>query len=315
MWTISRACVRSTFLRGAAAEPLADYYAVGEPSAPSSSTITAGRSSSPARTTEALSRSRYGTTYVRLTEDHGTDTWTSLLVGSLVPTSPRSGAVPGSGEPTRDSGMRWPESSEKSVLRGFSPRTRPSSFGSGSTSSYRTLTRSGMMRSGVVSPRPSSAPPTSGTGYGFLGSPGHPGSNEERKALFAKIDAQKHLNCVVLPSKRFEFWPTPTYSDAKNSGSLSQLRRTYIPLSCRAKMNLTASGRNTVFDNVHTGRPNPVFLAWLMGCPSTWSSLGAMETCSFLLWLHVHSSILRRDSPECGILSGNKGGEPCRQAR
>ena len=295
MWTISRALRRSTFSPDQAEVFSADYCVGGGLSAPSSSTSTAGRSSSPGRTTELLSRSRFGTMFVRSTDCHGEDAVTSCAAGSPAPRSLLSGNGPVSADRSRAFGAKWPESSERSGRPGSSPKTLPISRASDSTSCYRILPRSGMMRNGAVSPRPSSAPPTSGTGFGFWGAPGKPLPEEERLRLFAQIDAQAESHHALLPPKTFEFWPTPTYSDAKNCGSLSQLKRKYIPLSCRVRMYRSYSGKNTIFMREEPGHPNPMFVAWLMGFPSTWSSLEAMETRRFLSWLHGHFSILQED--------------------
>lgn len=296
MWTISKALRRSIFSQDPGEEFSADYYLDGGQSAPSSSTSTAGRSSCPAKTTGVLSRSRYGMTFARSTDGLGEAAVMLCAGASPARTAARLEEEQASTERSQGCGRRCHASSGKSGQRGFSPRTRRDYSGSGSTSSYETLTRSGMMRNGVVSPLPSLAPPTSGTGFGFLGEPGKPLTEEERLYLFAQIDAQDVQSHIVLPAKTFEYLPTPTYSDAKNCGSVSQLKRAYVPLSCRVRMTTDEENGVTVFNRVRRGRTNPRFLAWMMGFPSRWSSLGGMGTLRFLSWLHAHSSILRRGS-------------------
>lgn len=294
MWKISKACARCTSLQVPAAGCSGGCCVGGVQSVPSSSTSTAGRSSWHDRTMARWILFRSGTTCVRLTESPGEDRSTSSPEDSLVPTSPRSADGPGSTGRSPDSGRRWPASSERSDRPGCSSRTPPPSSSSGSTSSYRTLTRSGTMRNGVVSPRPSSAPPTSATGFGYWGAPGKPLPEQERKALFAKLDDQAHLNWVILPPKTFEFFPTPTYSDAKNYGSISQLKRVYIPLSCRVRMSTDSITGEIGFSNTGRGRTNPAWCEWLMGQPLKWNSLEPLETRSFLSWLRSHSGILHR---------------------
>ena len=296
MWTISKALRRSIFSQDPGEGCSADYYLDGGQSAPSSSTSTAEKCSSPGRTTGRSNRSRFGTTFARSTDGLGEAAVMLCAGASPARTAARLEEEQESTERSQGSGRRCPASSGKSGQRGFSPRTRLDSSGSGSTSSYATLTRSGMMRHGVVSPLPSLAPPTSGTGFGFLGEPGKPLTEEERLDLFAQIDAQDAQSHIVLPAKTFDYLPTPTYSDAKNCGSVSQLKRAYVPLSCRVRMTTDAANGVTVFNRVRHGRTNPRFLAWMMGFPSKWSSLGGMGTLRFLSWLHAHSSILRRGS-------------------
>lgn len=294
MWTISKALRRSIFSQDPEEECSADYYLDGGPSAQSSSTSTAGRSSCPAKTTGALIRSRYGMTFARSTDGLGEVAVMFCVGASPARTAARSEEEPASTERSRGSGRRCHASSVKSGQHGSSPRTLRDSSGSGSTSYYETLTRSGMMRHGVASPLPSLAPPTSGTGFGFLGEPGKPLTAAERLDLFAQIDSQDVQSHIVLPEKAFAYLPTPTYSDAKNCGSVSQLKRAYIPLSCRVRMTTDVTNGVTVFNRVRHGRTNPRFLAWMMGFPSKWSSLEGMGTLRFLSWLHAHSSILRR---------------------
>ena len=286
MWTISRACVLSTFSQEQGAEPLADYYLAGIPYAPSSSTGTAAKCSSPARTTVPSIRSRYGTTSGRLRGIRGEDALMSLLVDSLVRTYPLSGNEGGSKERSHASGGSSRGLSEKSALSGFSPRTRPTSFGSGSTSSYRILTRSGMMRSGCVSPRPSVAPPTSETGFGYWAKDV---TRKDRSHLKDVVMALNRGEPVTVPQRDFEFWPTPTYSDARNYGTPNQLLRNYIPLSTRLRINPDGSW------NTALGRANPRWTAWLMGWPDSWTSLEPMETDRFRAWLRAHSWSSGRD--------------------
>ena len=294
MWTISKACARCISLQVPAVACSEDCSADGVQSVPSNSTSTAGRSLWHDRTTERWTLFQSGTTCVRLTEGPGRDTWTSSRGASPVTTSLRSADGPASVARSPDSGLRWPASSARSGRPGCSSRTPLISSSSDSTSSYRTLTRAGTMRNGVVSPRPSSAPPTSVTGFGYWGVPGKPLPEVKRKDLFAKIDAQDHQRWVLLPPKTFEFFPTPTYSDAKNYGSTSQLKRAYIPLSCRVRIVTDTGTGAVVFNNTRDGRTNPVWCEWLMGQPLKWNSLEPLEMRSFLSWLHAHSKILQR---------------------
>ena len=88
---------------------------------------------------------------------------------------------------------------------------------------------------------------------------------------------------VRLPMMRFEFWPTPTRTDAKNRGVPSQLLRKYIPLSCRVRM--LPDGR---FD-ASGGRTNPEFVEWLRAWPMSWTDLRPLETDRYHTWLRGRS--------------------------
>jgi len=279
MRTISRALVRSTSSPVPEAASSADCCADGVPSAPSSLTPSAARSWLRDRTTEAWSRSLYGTTYALLTDGPGAAAVTSCVAAFRVSRSLRSASVPASGESTPASGARWPVSSTRSSPAGFSLRTPPTSSSSDSTSSYRILTRAGTMRSGCVFPRPSSEPPTSGTGYGYLPNVAHPDYLVERERLKDAIACLKAGRAdVKLPEKAFAFWPTPTHSDAKNTGSPTQLLRRYIPLSCRVRIAPDGS-----FDATG-GRTNPTFVEWLMAWPLGWTDLRPLATDRLRTW-------------------------------
>jgi hypothetical protein len=94
---------------------------------------------------------------------------------------------------------------------------------------------------------------------------GDPSRGRELERLKALAHAIELGVDVRLPSKRFAFWPTPTRSDAKNTGVPSQLYRQYIPLSCRVRIVEDGS-----FDS-RGGRANPAFVEWLMGYPIGWT--------------------------------------------
>lgn len=283
MWTISRALARSTCLPVPEEDFSAECFSDGEPSALWKSTGTAVMSLWSGRMTETLRSSPYGTTCAHLTEGRGPDAVTSCVAAFRARTCHPSGTVPESGAASPASGASLPESPVRSGHGGFSLRTPPTSSSSGSTSSYRTLTRSGTMRNGNVSPRPSSEPPTSGTGYGYLPRRERP-EYEETLERLRKLAS--HLAAGVnmfLPEKEFAFWPTPTRSDAKNTGVPSQLYRQYIPLSCRVRImpdRTFYAGR---------GRSNPEFVEWLMGWPMGWTALRPLATGRFQSWRHGHS--------------------------
>lgn len=278
MWTISRALAQSTCLPVPEGDFSADCFSDGEPSAPWRSTGSAATSSWRDKTTGLWRTSPYGTTCAHLTEGRGPDAVTSCVAAFRARTCHRWGTAPASGAASPASGASSPASPERSAPGGFSLRTPPTSSSSGSTSCYRTLTRSGTMRNGNACPRPSSAPPTSGTGYGYLPkreSPDYREALERLRRLARDIAAGRN---PPLPPKEFAYWPTPTRSDAKNRGVPSQLTRQYIPLSCRVRM--TPNGR---FD-AGGGRANPEFVEWLMGWPMGWSALEPLATARFLTW-------------------------------
>lgn len=257
-----------------------EYSVAGEPSVRLRSTSSAGRCSSPVRTTERSRLSRYGMTFGPSTEFRSAVVLTSWLAGFPARTCLLSETGLESGVTSQDCGRSSRGSSEKSDRSGCSWRIRQTSSGSDSTSSYMTLTRSGTMRNGLACQRPSSEPVTSETGFGYLQ---RYGDQEMRFTLQKLVEDGKDSRTVELPPKEFEFFPTPTYSDAKNRGTLSQLLREYIPLSCRVRMT------DGVFDNSPGGRTNPMWTEWLMGWPITWNSLEPLATDRFRQWLQRHS--------------------------
>ena len=139
------------------------------------------------------------------------------------------------------------------------------------------------MRNGNVYPRPSSEPPTSGTGFGYWERPATPGRKPGPPDQILAAVRVLEYGWDALPAKRFEFWPTPTRSDARNRGVPSQLLRQYIPLSCRVR--ILPDGR---FDT-RPGRTNPEFTEWLMGWPMGWTALEPLATGRFRSWLLGHS--------------------------
>jgi hypothetical protein len=144
------------------------------------------------------------------------------------------------------------------------------------------------MRNGTVFPRQSSAPLTSGTGYGYW--PDSIAYIPDRLQLEDTVRKLLRGETARLPTKRFEFLPTPTRSDARNKGSPSMLLRKYIPLSCRVRILedgwFDASG----------GRTNPEFVEWLMAWPIAWTDLKPLATDRLHTWLLGLSPFSLRDS-------------------
>lgn len=296
MWTISRALGKYTFLQAREEVFSPDIFSAGAPSALSRSTSSAVRFLSPDKTTGLLTHSRYGMTYALLTGDRGEDAVKSCVEVFRARMCHHSETERVYAEPNPACGERWRELQARYPRPMFSSRTPPASRNSGSTSCYETLTRSGTMLNGSAYPVQISAPLTSGTGYGFLApndSPDYTKTLRRVEATVADILAGKS---VKLPEKRFEFWPTPTRSDARNTGSPKQLLRKYIPLSCRVR--ITDDGRF----NASGGRTNPEFVEWLMGWPMGWTGLKRLGMDKFLTWRQARFAISRDGSKQ----------DPCR---
>lgn len=294
MWTISRALARSTCFPVPAAASSAECFLDGGPSAQSSSAAIAGRCWSPGRMTGLLTLSRYGTTCELLTDDRGAGAAIYCVAAFRARIYRPSATAPASTEASRASGVSSPASPARPGRSGCSSRTRRTSSSSDSTSYYEILPRSGTMRSGRACPRPSSAPPTSGTGYGYL-----PRIHDREYATeLAKLEETIIKlwagEPARLPKKEFAFWPTPTRSDARNTGTPGQLVRRYIPLSCRVRIR-----EDGTFD-ASGGRANPEFVEWLMAWPMGWTALKPLETDRLRTWLQGLSPSCRQGSETSG---------------
>ena len=292
MWILSRAmaCGRSTCSQAQAAESSEACSSDGAQSAPSRSTSSAARCSAHDRTTDPSSRSRSGTTFGHSTDDPGEAAAMSCVADFRARTYLPSETAPEYEETSHASGTSSPGSPERSSRSGYSRKTPQTSRSLDSTSCYKTLPRSGTMRNGSVYQRPSSAPLTSETGYGYLPGAASYLFKKERGRLEETVRRLARGEDARLPEKVFAFWPTPTRTDAKNKGTPSQLLRKYIPLSCRVRM--LPDGR---FD-ASGGRANPEFVEWLMAWPMSWTALSPLGTDRLRTWRQRHSLTLLQDS-------------------
>ena len=164
----------------------------------------------------------------------------------------------------QDSGARCSESFARFDRDTCSWKTRQCSLLAGSEEFSETWPRAGSMRSGWCSARMTSELRTEGNESGF--------------------------------------WATPTCNDAKNNGSLSQLKRNSMPLNLQVmwptplasdwkgpnrSSRRSASGHGLAV--AAGGKLNPTWVEWLMGWPLGWTGSEPLETDKFLSWLQEHS--------------------------
>jgi len=286
------------------AEYSPDRCSDGEPSAPSKSTPTPPAYWWPDRTTAACPRSPFGTTYARLTADHGEALLTWYRAGFRARTSASPGAeqasranAPASGQNTRGSFARFDPDSRLW-------RTPQLSLLGGLESFSETWPRSGTMRNGACWERPMLVPLTSanasGSSHGMLPTPTATNAKQGLNSTAGGSSAGRPLlpmAAVMWPTPRacdgaknartldgarreaerkggpqdlgtaVKLWPTPTANDAKNSTlPPSQITRDGIPGE------LLRSGTPP------GGQLNPEWVEWLMGWPIDWTALEASAT-------------------------------------
>lgn len=124
----------------------------GEPSAPSKSKTTRAKCSSNAKTTDALSPSRYGMTSAPSTANHGEELLTSYLAAFHAKTS--APLARGQGLAVKDPvfGLRWPELFARYDRDTYSWKTHQDLFATEWTELQVTLPRWGMIASGRLCP-------------------------------------------------------------------------------------------------------------------------------------------------------------------
>lgn len=175
------------FSQALVAEYSVDSSLAGELSAQSSVMPTAQPFWRRGKTMEPSSPSRFGQTFAPLTEEHGVALLTSFLAASHARTSAQQERGQASRVRDRDCGLssrgsfaRWSRSS-------CGWRTVQRSLLGGSMSFSGTWPRSGSMRSGVCSERPTSASRTGASGYGFS-LPTPSGVNGGRNHTMGRVD-------------------------------------------------------------------------------------------------------------------------------
>lgn len=184
----------------------------------------------------------------------------SFVEGSLVRTSPAQENGPGSTVNAPASGPSTGESSKKRGRGSSLSKTSRASERPGSIESFKTWPRSGMMRSGIVSPLQASAPLTSVTG-----------SSSSRGTV--------HECDFPTPTMaRKDLWPTPVVTDAKSSGRANVTTGvmhpgTSLTDAVRASSAPEPSPGGAPGAKLKSGLVlNPDWVELLMGLPGDWTS-------------------------------------------
>ena len=221
---------------------LADSLSVdnwdGDPYALSSSIYMLVQSSWPDKTTAASPHSQFGMIYAPLMDIPGGGTSTSSPEDSPAKTSAPQEPRPGFQGLDLGFGKKCSGSSPKYDLSSYSSRTPQTSEPRALTSSFKTLPRSGSMRSGVCSERDKLEPPIGVKECGLSGI------------------------------------PTPTAGDSKGSGSRNTPGSRARP---GLSLTDYVRGDGGTGRQPNGGPLNPVWVEWLMGWPLGWTGLSASE--------------------------------------
>jgi hypothetical protein len=269
----------------------------GQPSARSSASPRPGECSSPARTTDASTHSRSGTTCGPSTDDPGVGWWISSLADSRVRTSARperARALKASG---RDSGETWQGSFAKWDRASCSWKTHQFSLLGGLESFSATWPRWGMMRDGACWERSMPALRTSESESGLWATPTASTGGPEpegktgrklvtRVKMWPTVTVCGNYNRKGASAKSGDglatavaTCPTPRSRDWKDTGTVPPSR-------------MIDPGKDSLGQWVARTEPggslNPTWVEWLMGWPLGWTDSAHSGTDKFRQWLRSH---------------------------
>ena len=268
----------------------------GEPFVPSNRTPTPQAYCLPDRMTELSRLSRYGMTFLPLTEDRGEVLSKSFRAGFLARTSQSPEEAKASTAKKAASGASSLESFARFDHDSSSWKTPQRSLIGDSESFSETWPRWGSMRNGVCWERTTSKRLTSATEYGsWLATP-------TAKANQMSPSMQKNPGCAawtqmlptpsacsygtnqgggggrvgkVRPSLQTmaskNLWPIPTAHNAKEGSYPAEHARNTPTLAAQAG-----------------GQLNPTWVEWLMGWPLAFTDLRPLATDRFRQWLNSH---------------------------
>tara|TARA_S200002703_G_scaffold5911_1_gene6609 strand:- start:119 stop:1003 length:885 start_codon:yes stop_codon:yes gene_type:complete len=272
-------------------EPVEEYSEAkcldGEQCALWNGTHTQQASWLPAKTTKHSTLSRSGLTYKPLTDDLGEAVLMSFLEDFPAKTYPVQEKEPALTESEAVCGDTWRESSMKFDLNTSSWKTHQCLWDEDLPESSVTLPRWGMMRDGVLWERTTLPLLTSGTGSGLWHTPRVLEIDESyeqyqermKKHPNPKNNTKKKASNFTMQVKNPQLWPTPRCFMHKDA------------LKDRGKSNL-GEVINEMEGMKITGQLNPNWVEWLMGWPTGWTDLNALETDKFLMWPHTHGNSL-----------------------
>jgi len=299
----------------------------GEQCALWSGTPTPQASWLPVKTTKRLTLFRSGMTYKPLTDDLGEAVLMSFLEDFPVRTYPVQEKEPALTESDQVCGDTWQESSMKFDLNTSSWRTHQCLWDEDLPESSVTLPKWGMMQNGVLWERTTSPLLTSGTGSGLWHTPRVLEIDESyeqyqermKKHPNPKNNTKKKASNLTMQVKNPQLWPTPRvggeegYETVKErKGHSAAVHHNLLAAVQHSQMwptpqaNEDAAGtpngkmqrmlgnceeiRGKTKEEWATGALNPTWVEWLMGWPTGWTDLNALETDKFLMWPHTHGN-------------------------
>ena len=242
-----------------------------------------GRCCSSGSATESCPVSQFGTILPPSTGDHGADSWTWSVAGSLVRISAQQERVQDSAGSVLDCGPKWPGSFAKWDRNSCSWKTRQYSLLGGLESFLETWPKWGMMCHGECWERPTLGHRTKGTESGSPALFATPAANMQGEMMPARAKElgwewmgtyyrkPKGVKANTSLTHQVHAWPTPTAS----VGGVEPEGKTGRKL-------VTQVG----------GSLNPAWVEWLMGWPLGWTDLKPLEMAKFQQWLHSHGEPL-----------------------
>jgi len=259
-----------------AGESLAGNSSDGEPSAPLNTNHTPAPSSVLGRTTAVSNRSRFGTMFGPLTEQHGEAVLTSFLGDFLVRTS----VAPEKGQESPENeaafGEKWRELFVKFDPVSSGWKTHQCLFQEALDWSSLTLPRWGMMRDGELWELPTPEHLTDGKESGLWPTPRC--QMTRRPVEVRKGGDRGNLEEIVAIRMTY---PTPTKHNSKECDAPSEANRNEPSLTHVAR-----GGDKTL-----PTRLNPAWVEWLMGWPIYWTALNESETANaHKQWLSLGNS-------------------------
>ncbi len=221
-----------------------------------------------------------GTTLEPLMASHGVASWIASVGASPVRTSALLARVLASkasalacGASTRESSLRFDPALSSS-------RTSRRSVRGASTACSPTLPRSGSMRSGFVSERPTPGLPTNESGSSSWPTPntGESSNGHGRRGGRPRNGRQSGADLSALVKD----WPTPGACDWKAASCIGQRRRQLSEaiLSFPHGPQDATTSKDGALSSPGARTLNPQFVEWLMGWPIGSTDCGSSETAS-----------------------------------
>jgi hypothetical protein len=237
-WLISKALMNSLYSQGLEVESLEESYSDGEQSVPSNGNPTPLAYCAPDKMKDFSRLFRYGVTFKPLMEDLGEELLTLFRGAFLVRTFQQQGEAQGLTENDQECGKKWLASFVKFDLDSCSWRTHQCSLLGDLELFSETWPQWGLMRDGECWEQRTLEQTIRGTESGL----------SENK------------------------WPTPGASDAIRGTSPNW--KPIRPSGQPAQYPLNQALRDSTG---LTGRPNPMWVEWLMGWPIQWTDLKPLE--------------------------------------